>query len=256
MKKVKLVFTLLCVLMGLQACKTSSQEPKIVVLKLDDVHYGNNGEIVPPRWNRVADYIETKNIKAGFGIIGYSLAEEKPEYLQWIKDHAAKGNIEFWNHGYRNRLSADDFGEFEQDYDAQYRALHLTDSLAQANLGLTLSVWGPHWTGVNEDTDRALSRIPNIKMIFGNPEEPEHFKGYVFPNTLQMEYPVHNPNYEEFVKHYRGEWKDLDFFYLQGHPNSWDEERWNNFTKIIEFLESENVRFVTPSEFMTIKDNK
>lgn len=255
MMKFKFLLALLFAFVGSQTY-LSAQGQKIVILKLDDVHYGSNGEVVPPRWDRVADYIEAKGLKAGFGIIGFSLAEDKPEYFEWIKKHAAKGNIEFWNHGYRNRLGVNDFGEFEQAYDAQYRSLFLTDSLAQAKLGLVLNTWGRHWTNVNADTDLALSRIKNIRMIFGAPENPVHFKGYVFPDRLQMEYPVHNPNYDEFVKHYRGEWKDLNCFYLQGHPNSWNEERWNNFTRIIEFLESENVRFVTPSEFMTIQGIK
>lgn len=255
MTKVKLLFVLFAILIGTQN-DLSAQEQKIVLLKLDDVTYGDKGEAVPPRWSRVADYIESKGLKAGFGIIGFSLAENKPEYFQWVKDRAAKGNIEFWNHGYRNRMGPDDFGEFEQSYDIQYRSLHLTDSLAQAKLGLTLTTWGPHWSSTNENTDLALSRIENIKMTLGSPQNPVHFKGYVVPDRLQMEYPVHNPNYEEFVKYYRGEWKDLTSFYLQGHPNSWDEERWNNFTKIIEFLQSENVKFVTPSEFMALKANK
>jgi len=228
----------------------TAQKQKIVLLKLDDVHFGDNGEVVPPRWQRVADYLETKKIKAGFGIIGYSLAENKPDYFSWIKDIAAKGNIEFWNHGYWNRTANDTSGEFERDYEEQYRALFLTDSLAIANLGLKLSVWGPHWSGTNEDTDRALSNMPSIRMTLGSPKNPIHYKGFVLKNSLAMETPVHNPNFESFITDYKE--KDLPYFYLQGHPNSWDEIRWDNFIRIIEFLQSENVRFVTPSEFMDL----
>jgi len=228
----------------------TAQERKIILLKLDDVHYGENGQTVPPRWQRVTDYLESKNIKAAFGIIGYSLAEDHPAYFQWIKDIAAKGNIEFWNHGYWNRTANDTTGEFERSYNEQYRALFLTDSLAKANLGLTLSVWGPHWTSTNEDTDRALSHMPDIRMTLGSPKNPVHYKGFVFRNSLMMENPVHNPNYESFVKDYQEKEKLLPSFYLQGHPNSWDDARWINFIKIIEFLESENVQFVNLSEFM------
>ncbi|MCD7937006.1 MAG: hypothetical protein LUG98_09120 [Tannerellaceae bacterium] len=244
--------TLLFTCLFVSSTAIYAQDRKIVLLKLDDVHYGNNGAAVPPRWDKVADYLEGKQIKAGFGIIGYSLAEDHPGYFQWIKDRADRGYIEFWNHGYYNRGDGDTIGEFERSYEEQYRALFLTDSLAKANLGLTLRVWGPHWSSTNEDTDRALSNMPGIRMTLGSPRNPEYFKGYVFPNNLQMEYPVHNPNFDEFVKSYKGEWKDLDFFYLQGHPNSWDDTRWDNFVRIIEFLESENVRFVTPTEFMEL----
>ena len=39
---------------------------------------------------------------------------------------------------------------------------------------------------------------------------------------------------------------------MQGHPASWDDTRWENFVKIIEYLEKEGVRFVTPSELYKI----
>lgn len=250
-----LFISLFAALSAMISC-AEKKEQKIVILKLDDVTAAENGKIVSDRWQRVADYIENKKIKAGFGIIGYSLSENNPEYFKWITDRAERGYIEFWNHGYYNRTKSDTIGEFEGTYEQQLKALHLTDSLATANLGLTLNVWGPHWTKTNEDTDRALAQIPNIKMTLGNPKNPTHFKGYVMPHNLDMEYPVHNPDFEEFKKAYAGEWKDIKSFYLQGHPNSWDDTRWDNFVKIIEFLESENVRFVTPSEYLRIIQKK
>lgn len=249
MKRI-LSLTTLVICLAISSTILYAQNRKVVLLKLDDVHYGENGEVVPPRWQRVADYIEEKGLKAGFGIIGYSLAEDNPGYFKWIKDVAERGNIEFWNHGYWNRMEADTTGEFERGYDEQFRALFLTDSLAKANLGLDLQVWGPHWSSTNEDTDRALSNMPNIRMTLGSPKNTKHYKGFVFPSNLQMEYPVHNPDFDSFVEAYTGEWKELEYFYLQGHPNSWDDTRWDHFVRIIEYLESENVLFVTPTEFM------
>lgn len=226
---------------------------KVCLLKLDDVHYGDNGETVPPRWNRLMDYLVANNQKVGLGIIGYSLADGPQDFFDWIKHYDAMPNIEFWAHGFRNRMSMDEEGEMEKPYNEQYRSLFMTDSLAKARLGITLSTWGPHWTGVNTDTDIALSRIPSIRLALGNPKGAKHFKGYVFETPLWMEYPVHNPNYDEFVKHYRELGDSLGCFYLQGHPNSWDDTRWDNFTRIIEFLHGEGVLFVTPSELMAIK---
>lgn len=249
MKKYAPLLAFLSLFLLIQSCQ-APKEQKIVILKLDDVTAGDSSEIVSPRWQRVSDYIEGKKIKAGFGIIGFSLAKNNPEYFKWITDRAGRGYIEFWNHGYYNRTKGDTIGEFEGTYDQQMRAFQLTDSLAKANLGLQLSVWGPHWSGTNEDTDKALTQFPQIKMTLGYPHNPVHYKGYVLPNTMDMEYPVHNPNFEEFLKAYKEKSKDLKYFYLQGHPNSWDDEKWNNFVKIVEFLESENVKFVTPSEFL------
>ncbi|MFQ9316131.1 DUF2334 domain-containing protein [Dysgonomonas mossii] len=253
----KILFSLLLLFCAISLTNTAfSQNRKIVILKLDDVTAGGTEGVVPPRWQRVADYIENKKLKAGFGIIGFSLAEDNLAYFKWITDRAERGFIEFWNHGYYNRTKSDTIGEFEGTYEQQFKALQLTDSLAKAKLGLQLRVWGPHWSSTNTNTDKALAQFPQIKMTLGSPISPVYYKGYVLPNTLDMEYPVHNPNYDEFLKAYREKSKDLNYFYLQGHPNSWNENQWQNFVKIVEFLESENVKFVTPSEFLEIIKGK
>lgn len=251
MKKISLPAILLFLLVIITS-SMPAQNQKIVILKLDDVTDGGKNEVVSTRWQRVADYLEKNKIKASFGIIGYSLVKDNPRYFKWITDIADRGYIEFWNHGFYNRTKADTIGEFEGSYRQQLRALQLTDSLAKAKLKLNINVWGVHWSKTNEDTDKALAQMPQIQMTFGNPRNPIHYKGYVMPNNLDMEYPVHNPNFETFIEAYKGKWKDLEFFYLQGHPNSWDDMRWNNFVKIVEFLKSENVRFVTPSEFLEL----
>ena len=252
MKLVRIIcFFSVCLLLNcfLANAGEEKQKQKLVILKLDDIVAGNEGEIISSRWQRVADYLEGKKIKAAFGIIGSSLVNDNPVYFKWITDRAARGWVEFWNHGFLMRSEDDAIGEFERAYDEQFRSLHLTDSLAKAKLGLSLTTWGPHWSGTNENTDLALSRTPQIRMTFQLPYQPVHFKGMVLPRNINLEHPTHNPDFDAFLEDYKGKWKDLDYFFLQGHPMSWDETRWKNFVRIIEFLQSEGVRFVTPSEF-------
>ena len=251
-----LTAAIFCLLSGVLSSVMSAEQSaetklsKLIVLKLDDVVSGRGEHIVPERWQRVADYLEEKKIKSSMGIIGFSLVNDNPPYFKWITDRANRGYIEFWNHGFRNRSANDQFGEFENGYDEQIRALRLTDSLASEKLGLNLGVWGPHYSGTNEHTDRALSEMPQILMTFGYPPKVERYKGFVFRNRVDIEYPTHNPDFEAFKKKYHERKNDFDYFYVQGHPNSWDETRWDNFVKIIEFLQTEDVRFVTPSELL------
>lgn len=231
------------------------QSQKLIVLKLDDVVAGSGGQIVPERWQRVSDYLEGKQIKSSFGIIGFSLVDDYPAYFKWITERAARGYIEFWNHGFHPRTE-EDTGEFERSYTEQLYSLRMTDSLARAKLNLNLTVWGPHWSGTTEDTDRALAQIPNIRMTFQLPVEIKHFKGFVFKNRLDIEYPTHNPDFEAFKKTWLARKDDFNCYFLQGHPNSWDETRWENFVKIIEFLQAEGMRFVTPSELLEMLNVK
>lgn len=226
-----------------------------VLLKLDDVHYGEEGEAVPPRWNRLLDYIDKKNLKVNLGIIGYSLSADRPDYIQWLRKVAKRENIEFWNHGFHNRMGLDEAGEFEQDYEKQFQALHLTDSLAMAKVGIKLKAWGRHWTNCNEFTDKALSTVDDLELIFGAPESPIYYKGLVMPFNLEMEYPFHNPVYRTFLINYFGKWRNLKSFYLQGHPNSWDESRWKELEQIIERLTEDKATFISISDYISLIRN-
>ncbi len=221
-----------------------------VLLKLDDVCCPDGSDAVHPNWNRALEYISTKKIKANFGIIGYSLSEDNPGYFAWLREVAARGDVEFWNHGYNNRVSFEGPGEFEGDFASQYRALHLTDSLATARVGLKLRAWGRHWTDCNEYTDSALASLEGLRLVFGHPESPSRFKGVTVPLNLEMEYPGHNPVYREFLLNYLGKWRGLNSFYLQGHPCSWDGKRWEEFDKIISRLVADKARFVTITEYL------
>lgn len=222
----------------------------VVILKLDDMHYGEGTDTVSPRWNRVLDYLRLHGIKANVGIIGYSLTPERPDYLEWLRRQAATGEIEFWNHGYNNRTSPEGIGEFEQDFASQCRALHLTDSLARSLVGLELRAWGRHWTECNEYTDSALATVGGIRLVFGEPASLRHFKGIVVPENLCMEYAPLTPSYADFAKNYLGKWRGLRSFYLQGHPDAWDDNGWADVKRILERLIADGARFVTVSDYM------
>lgn len=230
--------------------------PKRVMLKLDDVHYGEGDHAVPPRWNRLIDYLKTNHLKANLGIIGYSLQSNRTDFFRWLQQTDSIDGIEFWNHGFHNRTGLDEPGEFEQDFASQQQALHLTDSLCIAKTGITLHAWGPHWTNCNEFTDSALATIPNIQLVLGHQTLPvlNHYKGLRIHETLEMEYPFHNPVYNKFLINYLGRWRNCNTFYLQGHPNSWDDARWKEFEKIIERLKADGTQFINLSEYIANPD--
>ena len=37
---------------------------------------------------------------------------------------------------------------------------------------------------------------------------------------------------------------------LQGHPDQWNDTRWEGFVNIITYLKTKNVVFMTPSEYL------
>jgi peptidoglycan/xylan/chitin deacetylase (PgdA/CDA1 family) len=229
--------------------ETSGKPRQIIILKLDDVMaYGANGRSpVSPRWQRVADFIQKANLKASFGIIGFSREQDNEAYFDWIKNLNKKGNIEFWNHGYRNRKAEDKTGEFEGSFEEQKAALEKTQRLAREKLGIELRAFGPHWSGTNKDTAKALESFPEIKMCF---YDPKGAKQFVFEGVLTLENPIFVPDSEKFRELYEKNAKDKTCLALQGHPDMWDEKRWQGFVKIIEYLKAKGCVFMKPSEYL------
>ena len=221
---------------------------QVIILKLDDViAYKSSSQLpVSPRWQRVTDFLKESDIKASFGVIGFSLEEDNPSYFDWIKTLHKSGLIEFWNHGYRNRRGWDKTGEFEGSFEDQKTALERTQMLAKEKLGIELKAFGPHWSGTNEHTARAVEGIPEIKMWFHGPKESTKF---IF-EVLTLENPTHVPDFAKFKAAYDRVGHDKKCLALQGHPLSWDDERWANFVKIIDYLKSKGCVFMTPSEYM------
>lgn len=219
-----------------------------IILKLDDVtpQGARDGLPVSPRWQRTVDFVEQQGIKASLGIIGFGLETDNPAFFDWIKQLHRKGRIEFWNHGYRNRRAEDKAGEFEGDFDEQKAAIERTQRLAKEKLGIELKVFGAHWSGTNEATARALNAQPEITMVFYEPRQAEKF---VFERVLTLENPTFVPDFEKFKQLYESRAADKPVLALQGHPNAWDEERWQGFVRIIEYLKARGCRFVNPSEY-------
>ena len=83
----------------------AGETPQVIVLKLDDVvaYRSQDGSPVSPRWQRITDFLKERDIKASYGIIGFSLEDDNQAYFDWIRQMHESGLIEFWNHGYRNR---------------------------------------------------------------------------------------------------------------------------------------------------------
>lgn len=245
-----LILTTHCTSKQNETQNKSQKSPQVIVLKLDDVVASDAVENlpVPPRWQRVTEFFKESNIKASYGVIGYSLEEENKAYFDWIKELHKSGLIEFWNHGYRQKKSGDEAGEFENDsVEKQRFALERTQTLGRERLGIEFRIFGAHWSGTNETTARALSSLPQIRMVFYSPEDKTRF---VFERVLTLENPVHVPDFAKFKDSYEGVGRDEEVLALQGHPNSWDDERWEEFKNIIAFLQSKGAVFMTPSEYL------
>jgi peptidoglycan/xylan/chitin deacetylase (PgdA/CDA1 family) len=222
----------------------------VIILKLDDIvrHGPAETGTVSPRWLRCVDFIRQEKLKASLGIIGYSLEEDAPAYFKWIRDTAKEGPFEFWHHGYKRRTGTEDTGEFESDsFEDQRAALAKTQALAKEKLGLELRAFGPHWSGTNETTRKALESVPGITIWFFGPKA---YTKTTLERTLNLEVPTHVPNFEKVKAGYERSGHAKPYLVLQGHPNSWSDERFAEFVKVVKYLKAKGCAFMTVSEYV------
>ncbi len=216
---------------------------QVVLLKADDLKYFIS-DILPPQWDRFIGYIKSKNIVAGLGLIGYSLVEGSPSYSATVASLQRSGNFEIWNHGYTHELQGQ-FDEFQNTtYDFQMNHLLLTQNLAKEKLDITLHAFGAPGDYIDSNTTKVIDAVDDITVWFNG--DPHSKKVVLSVGGCYIESPIFHPNYPDFVSAYS---PDSGRYLFQFHPYEWDDNGFENFQRIIEYLMQAGVTFVTPTQY-------
>lgn len=240
-----------------------AEKTPVILLKLDDLTSKGLKGSTPVRhsWRILDEYLHGLKIPYAVGVHCETFETDHPATIDWMKERIERGDVEFWCHGFASaRATRPDGtlepGEFECSYEEQYATLRKCQDLAKEKLGVPLRTFGEHWSGVNEQTGRALAAIPEFEIWLYSygPAGPGEISGkYVYPRYMSIEYRTFVPKLDEFRKQWEKVGKMQPVLVLQGHPQSWgwepDTERWQEFRKIIDFLRSEGCTFSTPSEY-------
>lgn len=244
--------------------RTSARKnPPVIILKFDDVKQVQGK--APDPWVKLADYLSSRRIKGGFGMVCATLAEAQPEYVRWVQQHRDSGLIEFWFHGWdhaTHEINGTRHSEFShRSYAEQKRRFDDSQRLAREKLGFAFETFGTPGGGssshFDDETIQAVAGDPDIKVwLYPTPLDPAGktlaaagkvvILDRVFPVNLEASVGV--PGYERFVKGY-AQYPDREYFVLQGHPAMWNAERFTEFTRIIDFLVQEKAVFLRPSEY-------
>jgi hypothetical protein len=244
----------------LAAAEASGASGPVVMLKLDDLarHGAGPQATVSPRWQRVTEFLEGEKIKASFGMFGDSLEGDCPAYTAWLKARVAGGWIELWHHGYYarglpeaqqvNGRKAEYLGGTAADQAAMFNK---SLALAKEKLGVELAAFGPHSTPIDGTTYEALEGIPQIKLVwFYGPPAGVRTSKTVVRRLMELEKPLFVPNPDAVREAFEKKGRSLPYIALQGHPNQWDDGRFEDFRKAVLYLRDQGCRFVTPREFL------
>ena len=141
-------------------------------------------------------------------------------------------------------VNGEKFHEFwKTSYADQKKHLLKTQDLAKEKLGITLHTFGAPGNAMDDNTLKVIEECDDIMVLFFG---SDNFSKLDLKRFSSIEYPTHNPDFQKFQLNYDAE-KPYQVF--QGHPNSWDEQRFTEFTKIIDFLVQNEVTFINPYEY-------
>lgn len=225
-----------------------------VILKLDDLTYVKE-TTVHPQWQRVVDFAEKEQVDVTIGIITNSLEYGGDDYFNWVKKYHDLGNVEFWNHGYDHKrfdLNGNTVSEFfGTDYSHQYELIEKSQSLAEDKLGFRFRTFGAPYNWVDTNTSKVMAQFPEIDVWF-YPGDQDMGDSEILIlkriKALNLEYPVHQPRFYDL-------WNNLYFhrnnkvLVLQGHPKSWDDERFTELARIIHYLKANNYTITTACKY-------
>ena len=229
---------------GTHAVKADMPE---ILLKFDDVVK------VTPKWQRTAEFIKAEGLKVNFGIINSPLEQEDKEFIKWVKDWEATGVVQFWCHGYDTGK-----GGFEgSGYDVQLKSLQRSQELAKLRFGHEYDAFGPHWSGTDADTFKALDQIPGIKVVWGyGPKPPATTTKLIIERKLELEERVGHPNAAMFQKNFEARGRKLPYISLQGHVEQWDDKGWADVQTVVHYLKDQGCRFITVDEWLAEHEKK
>lgn len=227
------------------------KKPPKIVLKLDD--FGPAKGNVHPKWLKVADFAKERKIKVTFGIIGKKMVEDCPEFAKWTKAQHDAGAIEFWHHGWDHAERQDNgkrIMEFSgEPYEYQKQHMADTNKLAREKLGFAFASFGAPFNATDESTLKVLAEDPDIKVwMYGDPKNPAGKKVLERSYPVSIESPTLIANYGAFLEGYAHN-RGAEYFVMQGHPAGWDDDRWGQFVKIVDFLIAQKAEFVFASDF-------
>jgi Predicted xylanase/chitin deacetylase len=223
-----------------------------IILKLDDMQHRNGA--IPDSWQRVYDFAEERGIPISVGIICNSLEGNKPEYFEGLKAWASTDFVELWNHGYDHKQWTEGETRLREfngtSYDFQLEHLKRSQELGLEKIGVTFVSFGSPFNSTDASTEQILSDLTDLKVWIYGPGYKRAGKSVLKRNyKINLEPKTGQLDFEQFKTAYmsndRGE-----LLVLQGHPMLWDDMEFEVFKQIIDFLESQNVRFALPRDFI------
>jgi len=244
-------FAAVAALLGATTGLTLSAAPQVII-KADDLRYVASST-VDARWQRFADLIEQRHLRAAIGIITESLEASGPDYHEWIRVRHERGAIEFWHHGHghsRDPATSPAWWEYRNSgYAAQKESFERGMTLAREKLGIIFRTFGAPYNQTDADTVRVLEENPDLRVwLYPSSTAGSTKLALARIGALNIEPATGVIDAEPFIANYPAHAGE-PVLVLQCHPGQWDEASHAEFIRILDYLTDQGAVFVTPTEY-------
>lgn len=229
----------------------SQQEPAIIILKMDDLEY--KSPEFAQNWERYVDTIRSYEINSGLGIIIDQIANSPQTFRDSLSSWDANAQFEVWHHGWdhtKMNLPPDSAnqGEFKgTPYEYQKSHLEQGSTTAREELGIEMHSFGAPYNKTDEVFTRVISESETIKvwMYCDDPSYSGMCLARGESNKLESKTGV--VSFDSFLLGYNA--NTNPYLVLQGHPGKWDDNSFEEFEKVINFLKKQNHKFMLPYDY-------
>lgn len=233
----------------------AAESPKVVIWKFDDVRAGEKFRLLPG-FKKMNDWAVKNKTYITMGVICDSLSTPNTEDVAWIKKNAVEngGYIEFWLHGWNHKklkkLDGTDGSEFNGS-DLETQKKHFKDAcdIFNKNTQLTFKTFGAPYNQNDDNTSLAMEVCPNLTNWYFGPKDK---KRLVLARSINMEVATGKVSYDKFMEAYKAKTPPSPLV-LQGHVGLWDNQSYDDFLKISEFLTKEGWSAQTATQFAAKK---
>ena len=175
--------------------------------------------------------------------------------------------VEFWFHGWDHGVWTGPEGNKRSEFSGRSTAEQIqrftqSQQLAKEILGFNFKTFGPGGGGRTGHQDAAtaaaMQNDPQMQVwLYPRPIDPIGREVAAAGQItildrvweVNLENRVGQPDYQRLINGY-AKHPERQYFVLQGHPTHWNDVRFNEFQKIIEFLIAQNAKFMTPLDYV------
>ena len=255
---------------GAAAILKPTTDLPIVLLKLDDFGYSSR----LPVFESVKDWVVENELKASFGLMGYTLGENNATPGEKARIKAINDNprIEVWSHGYDWRSgkfkngtvvngdtlldTKDPVTTTTETQRAEFAAVFETSD----RYGIDIKAFNPPSNDMDEATvqllDNEFKRIKTVMLIANSLPSYLEGKHNFTPLYKSLKMEEGGTGCTRAVEDLKASWETAktngsEYVMLQSHPYGWKDYDGAEarFKEFVLWLKAQGAMFMTPSEY-------